>query len=324
MMRSNQVPDLMLKAFTNTGVFNLNQPNKGLLLTNHTGLFGLSNITRLRTSGPGQIGETDRGYDVATRIVTLEWAVYNYGRKSHPLKERDDVRQMLLQVFRPTSDDPVQLWFYTQSGIRAVDVFLEGSMTYDQGSDIGYAAHTMNAALRAADPRLYDPRQKTATFQLSSTIVNGWEVPWPIAWNIGESTFDGTLTISYANLDQLADIEYPSIRINGPIDDPVITNESTGETISFTAEGGLSLLVGEYVIIDLSYDSKTAIDDTGTSVEQYIEPDSDLTTFHLSYNGERLADGSISNGVNTIKVIGGSVTDQSSVVFTYYDRYAGA
>lgn len=46
-------------------------------------------------------------------------------------------------------------------------------------------------------------------------------------------------------------------RLGGPLTDPVITNQTTGERLAFTANGGLDLAAGEYV--ELSSEGRSAL-----------------------------------------------------------------
>jgi len=308
----------------------------GYTLLEYSGL-GIANVRRLSQRGPFQHGDSDLGFRQDPRLIGLTWGVW--GRGDRRLADLESLRVQLYGIFRPRDDDDVQLRFYMPGGrVRAADVNLLGAFEAGTAAYEGYAAQRIAGAFRAADQRLYDPTQQTLTFSLLSTMT-GWDIEeigqttadgWDIeeigqttadGWNIGESVFNQTQTILYAGGSLTADIEYPIIRINGPISSAVVNNQTTGEKIDLSDGGGLELLLGEYVDIDLT--AKTLLDNNDVSVDQYLTGDSDLATFHLSYNTEKLADGSRSDGNNVIQVTGAGSTLSTSVTITWYARYIG-
>lgn len=310
----------------------------GLVLLNYSGL-GMANVRRLTQRGPFQQGDTDLGFRVDPRTVGLTWGIW--GRGERPLYDLEEARVKLYGIFRPRDDDPIQLLFITPAGQkRQMDVNLVGAVDGGSGSYEGYGEQRIGAAFKASDPRLYNPVQKSLTFDLLDT-ADGWNIEevgettadgWGIeetgqttadGWQIGVSLLNRTQTLAYATGSLAADVEYPVIRVNGPINAPVIDNLTTGEKLDFSGEGGLVLGMGEYVEIDLSYSTKSIVNQAGESVEQYLTEDSDLATWHLAYNTEKLADGSRSDGNNTIRVIGTGATLATNVQILWYERFIG-
>lgn len=298
-------------------VYDLNDGQEIALLDYDLGLAG---IRRLSQRAPLQHGDTDLGFRVDPRFADLFWVINGHGS----LIDYRNIRARFLEVWVPR-DDPVVVTFTFEDRTRALDLYLDGELNWYER--IG-TIEKVSGVFKAPDPRLYDPEVHTVLFSLASAGVggDGWTIPWAIPWAIGSDALNLALTINYAGGSRLAAPEFPFIRVRGPMTDPVITQETTGETIDLSANGGLALAdPTEWVDIDLAgydrRDSKTVRDQDGNSVDQYLTTDSDLATFHLAPAGERLFDGSYATGSNVIRVSGTGVTSQTLVSMTYYDRY---
>lgn len=291
----------------------------GITLLDYSGL-GMANVRRLSEVGPFQLGETDLDYRQDSRIVMLKLGLTGRGRD--PLLDLENLRQRLMTVFRPRVGDPVALTLTTNGRLLQLDGNLEGLMDVPMRDWAGYADQVMALTIKAGDPRLYDPRLRTVSFNIVTALA-GWSIPWPIPWSIGESILDVTQTVYYANGNKSAAEEYPVIRIAGPIYAPVVENLTTDEQLAFTAEGGLLLEAGDYVDINLGYGYKTAVNQLGESVEQYLSDGNDLATWHLAYNTEKLSNGTRCDGNNIIRVTGVGATLSTEVTMFYYNRYLG-
>lgn len=108
--------------------------------------------------------------------------------------------------------------------------------------------------------------------------------------------------------------EYPIVRINGPISDPIVTNTSTGETLDFT---GHSIGSADYYEIDTRGGYKTVRNSGGDIKIGDLSEDSDLETFHLAPDQEA------TGGVNVLVFSGTAIGTATNVVVTYYNRYTG-
>lgn len=281
---------------------------------------GPSSVRRLSQRAPLQQGDTDLGFRIDPRFIDLSWAI-----RGATLIDYRNIRERFLEVWVPR-DVAVQLVFAFEDRTRALDLHLDGDFNWSERHGV---IEKVSAVFKASDPRLYDPEIHTLQFSLAAAGgggVGGWTIPWPIPWAIGSDTLDLALAVAYAGGSRLAAPEYPVFRIFGPVDSPIITNETTEETIDLSANGGLLLATAaDWVEIDLAgpdrRDSKTVRDQDGNSVDQYLTTDSDLATFHLAPAGEQLPNGSYATGDNTISVTGSGVTSQTVVTMNYYDRY---
>jgi hypothetical protein len=188
----------------------------------------------------------------------------------------------------------------------------------------------VSGVFKASDPRLYDPAIHTVLFSLEAGGVapTGWPIDWPIPWAIGTDVLNMAVNILYAGGSRLGAPEYPVLHIFGPIDSPIITNETTGEIIDLSDNGGLSLAdPTEWICIDLANpprrDAKTILDQDGNSAEEFLTTASDFATFHLAPAGERLPAGNYCTGTNVIRVYGTGVTSETLVTMLYFDRFLG-
>lgn len=115
-----------------------------------------------------------------------------------------------------------------------------------------------------------------------------------------------------ASIPYLGDVDsYPVITIQGPFVSPVITNETTGDTLDFT---GGTVGTSDIWVIDTRYGRKSALMGT-TSVASYLSTDSDLSTFRL------VPDPIATGGTNVVTVSSTGAGTAASVTISYYNRY---
>lgn len=282
---------------------------------------GLSNTRRLSQRAPTQDGDSDLGRRVDARFVSLFW------QSRYPdLITYYAGREKFEELFRARDNDPIQLIFdFADGSTRALDVNLEGSFDFPS-NDRRRTVQKFGVTLKASDYRLYDPTINTVEFFLLSS-GGGLPIPFTIPIPIGRGAETTTQVIYYANGSRLASKEYPLITVYGPIVNPIIENLTTNEKIDLSADGGLVLTSGQFITIDLNggerRDSKPIRDQDGNSVQNYLTTDSQLLTWHLSFNGEKLTDGTYSDGNNEIRVSGSNVNLNSRATLAYYNRYEG-
>lgn len=266
---------------------------------------GMPDLHRLDERGPLQHGSTDRGYRLDPRFPA-----YVFGLLADTPEELDDKEEALIRIFRPSRT--IKMRHVRDSGReRCLDcVFSEGMKLGTQDRK-GRIYKKVGIVLKADDPTFYDPEAIAITFQLGGGS-GAWEFPWEIPWEVGASTIDQAQAIQY---DGDAPTYPTLIRITGPIDDPIITNESTGEVLDFT---GASITGGDYYDIDLRYGLKTVVDSSGVDVFDELLPTSDHATWHIA------ADDEVPDGINTIRVQGTNITATTKVELTYYKRSHGS
>ncbi len=160
----------------------------------------------------------------------------------------------------------------------------------------------------AYDPVIFDPTQRTETFVLTTLTELVFPITFPITF--GSATIDETRDVTYVGTWD----ELPTIILTGPLNNPIITNTTTGEVIELT----FNIPDGRVVTIDLSYGVKTVTDDLNTNLIGTVTPASDLGTWHLAPAPEAAL------GVNVIRVQGSqALAGTTQVALTYFDRYIG-
>lgn len=307
-------PGVSLTATVAGQTYNLND---GRVIRLEVYDLGLAPARRLWQRYPGQPGRTGLGGVIEPRYLDLAWRL-----TGHSLQHYYQLRELMQTVFRMRETEPVQLVFGFPNGARrAADVYLDGELLF---SDRRHIQTRASGTFVADDPRLYDPEQREIVFAIGA-INEGWAIPWEIPWSIGLAVINDEVTFTYAGASRLASVEYPLIRIIGPITNPIITNVTTGERIALTDNGGLVLQEGERVDIDLAgaprRDARTIRNQAGESLAQYLSVDSDLSTWHFAYAGELLRDGNYATGANTLLAQGTGANSNTRIRFIYFDRY---
>lgn len=259
---------------------------------------GLNVITRLSSQGPQQRGDSDRGFRVQPRFVTLVFKVV--GGDEADLEGR---RKALLRLVRATGLGATLL-FTKESMVPNPDPSgAEGDVREEKYLDVEFVSHEVSGrfarrkevvgvVFKASEPDFYKLPGFAVTFGQSGGS-GGFTVPMPVPHEVGGSTLGETRLITYTGSAPT----FPAIRITGPITDALIEQLTTGEQIFLD---GITIDAGEWVDIDLRYGFKRVLDQAGVYVQ--VSEDSDLATFHLA------ADPEAAGGVNEL-MLSGSGTD---------------
>lgn len=259
------------------------------------GGWDLAPLHRLTERGPLQHGETDRGFRLDPRLGTLVLQLPPASGRSAAKTHR----QALLGLFAPGA--PLALrWTWDDGERRQIDVHTTGLIGEHQA---GYNRRVA-VTLRAPDPTFYDPAGEAASFSLGGG-GDALVIPLTVPMVVGASTIDSSTTVTNSGNW----LSYPHlIRITGPIEDAVITNETTGEKLDFT---GTTIAALDHYDLDLRYGHKTVVDETGANRIADLTADSDLATWHLA------------PGDNSIRVTGIDATEATKVEIAFFARYLG-
>jgi hypothetical protein len=261
--------------------------------------FGMPPLHYLTERGPFQHGESVVDVRLDPRIVNLvipllaTWDTHF------------DRRESLLAILSPSST-PIILRFTSNTGIvRQMDCWvLRGPLFSTEDQIAGGPSIRAGMSLIAYDPTWYDPVAVSVRFQLGGGS-DTFTVPMSVPHGVGASTID---SIEVMQNDGTW-ITYPMIRVTGPITNPVIENETTGEILDFT---GFTISAGEYYDIDLRYGYKTVLENGSVNKVSELTDDSDLATFHLE---KRQA--------NSIRVTGSAITGETVIDFLFFEKYVG-
>lgn len=268
----------------------------------HDGL-GLPMLSRFSIKGAQQHGVTDQGYRLDAREFTLLFQI----EASTPA-EMWSYRNQLLGWFAPYQNPILDL--VLQGGTqRRIAGHAVGDMGMGDQDRRGFY-QLLAVRLRAPDPSFYDPDGEVEEFGLGAG-GDTFDVPTAVPSGIGASAIDQTKGIDYGGTWQTN----PVIRIYGPITNPVITNQTTGEVLDFT---GTTIADGDYYEIDTRYGQKSVEEDDGTNRIDKLSDDSDLATFHIEPDSPDAPGGS-----NSIKVTGSSANANTALRMTFFNRYIG-
>lgn len=267
---------------------------------------GMAPVERLTERGPLQDGETAIGFRLTARTINLVLVIDGTDEAGYFTQ-----RNALLNIFKPRTT-PIKLRFtLPDASIRQIDTYYVNGMglsSADKGA-FGPYSHKVGFQLVAPDPTWYDPTTIAVNFGI--TAASGtFAVPLAVPISVGSSTLNQTTTVTYTGTWKT----FPTVTIYGPVANPVITNETTGDKLDFT---GTTIANGDYFVIDTRYGYKTVVDSTGTNKIATLTDDSDLATFSLE------ADPDAPNGVNSISVTGSSANTTTAVYLSYFNRYVG-
>lgn len=270
-------------------------------VSGHDG-WGMAPMKRIRERGPMQHGATPVDFRLEPRV-----GMFAFKLPEQNFEGMYTARQRVLSYFPP--DRTIVVRWSLPYGVRQFDCLYE--------SDLGlpwqvehWAVQQCVVSLIADDPTCYDPEGRSITFSLGAG-ADAFEVPLAVPIAVGTSTIDQSFVVQYPG-NWLA---YPQIRINGPITDCVIEQQTTGEKLDFT---GVTISAGEWLDIDLRYGYKTITDQDGNSQLASLTEDSDLVTFHLApvRHGEPAR-------ANSIRVTGSGANEATRVDLSYFVRYTG-
>lgn len=264
--------------------------------------WGMSPAHRLLERGPLQHGQTDRGFRLDPRTGTLVLFIQGTSRQ-----DLYDKRDTLLRIFQSAGDAISLRW--TLDDVRQVDCFYSGDMGMSSDNRPGFNQR-LAVTLLAPDPTFYDPAGADLTFDLGGG-GDALEVPTVVPLTVGSSDLDSINAVEYDG----SWLTYPHlIRITGPITDPIVTNETTGEVLDFD---GITIAGGTYYDINLLWGVKSVKKNDGTNKIAELTEDSDLATWHIAADPEAIG------GANSIRVTGSSVTESTRVEISYFERFIG-
>jgi len=260
---------------------------------------GLPPLHRLSERGPQQHGDSDQGFRLDPRVISLLL------RLEPP--NIIDKRDALLTYFTPRDDALTLRWTRDDAEVRSLDCHYIARLTLATKSSSRFLMKVPAQFKSSDNPSFYDPVGVHVVFAIAGG-GDAWAVPMAIPWPIGSSAIDSMQPVAYVGTWRT----YPVITVSGPLNSCIITNLDTDEKLDFT---GLNLPVAEQRVIDLRYARKTVVDELGADALPDLTTDSDLTTWHLA------AAPDAPGGVNDVRVTGTAATANTDVRIEYLNRY---
>ena len=193
--------------------------------------------------------------------------------------------------------------------VRQLHLRYLGEMTLPRTWNMGDARQVAVLQCVAHNPVWYDPTSVLWSYALEPGDGD-WAFPLGFPEGFGADAIDVSETKDYLGTWKA----YPVITITGPLDDCVIENETTGETLDFTT---YDLGAGKSIIIDLTPGIKTVTHSTDGNLVNELTTASDLGTWHLAAHPEAV------DGHNTLHITGVSATAATKISIRFNTRYIG-
>jgi len=275
------------------------------------GDLGMAPIRYVTQRGPYQHGVTMLDYFLEPRIIQVR-----HRRLAKSRTGQWDIRADLLDSVRPNRQtintlEPGTLRKIMSDGtVRDIKVIVQEGPTFGASLNNGWDEWAIDDVIRfiAHDPTFFDPTRVETSFNFSTFEELVFPIDFPIAFFA--TSFDETDTIYYGGTW----LSYPEIVMTGPMNNPIITNTTTGEKI----ELDYNIALGEIVTITTEYGNKTITNEDGDNLIGTLTTDSDLATFHIA------PDPVATNGENVLRAQGaGADSAITSMVVKYYNRYIG-
>ena len=297
-----------------------------LVTPHHTGRFvmsfsgmGTPDIQYITQRGPNQDGETLRDFHLTPRVVQL--------LERQQFVDRDDWwagRATILNELRPNRQvtatgvvTGILRMVKSDGSVRDLNVLIESGPRFEARNVNEWDEWAFEEVLRfiAFDPLFFDPTRVdfAMTFTLDLNLV--FPITFPITFGSGliDVSLDLDYTGTWASL--------PTIVIVGPLENPIIDNVTTGETLDLRHDVG----PGETVTIDLAFGQKTITNNLGANLLGSLSTDSDLGTWHIAPTPEapQVVGQPRPTARNVIRLRGSNPTGSTSVQVRYFTRYFG-
>lgn len=285
-------------------------------LMTETGL-GMPPIKYITQTGPFQHGESIFDYRLQPRVIQLlirERACSRAGYWAN--------RANILNLLRPNRQ-LANSWElgtlvkkFKDGSKRAIKVLIEQGPEFAARDTSKWDEWAFTEALRfiAPDPTFYDPTPGSVVFSYS--VEEPAQIILPFSFSASSVIFSGGLYLTLGGVINYPGtwLAYPTITLIGPINDPIITNVTTGRVLQMNYH----VAALEVVTINLEYGYKTAISSINGNIIGYFTGTSDIAEFAIE------PDPVAPLGVNTIEVSGDEfVPGQTSVTISYNTRYIG-
>ena len=270
--------------------FNITPPN--YLLTN-AGCFGLAPLTVQMSKAPYQDGKTliDNIYD--EREFDIEFTIFASDRQT-----LFDRRLNVISKFSPDLGLGKLSWQQVDGSTYYLDCLVK-KILFPQGAAQGTKHQKVLMRMVAPNPFWYDPTQVE---QIMIGFSGGFSFPFSFPINFGtvgteiEAINSGTVDTPIM------------IYLYGEIVDPVITNDTTDESITIVQ----TIADGDILIINTAFGEKASMILSGgeyTNAFEYIDPDSIFWK--------------LQPGSNTLSYTVTSEGENAQCRIYYYNRFGG-
>lgn len=240
---------------------------------------------------PLQPGSILRDIQHGVRDVAVPVVFY-----AETLPEVRDILRGIMRTFDPTRGDGIlrvltpdaverDLNCRYQGGFEIIEAPPQRGISPEQSAQQGLLV------FRAFDPYWYDTIPFTATYTAGVVTGSFFPIPNPITGSF--ITLVSSTVFTTVTIDLDADVDsWPVWTITGPGTDIALRNLTTGEFISLSAGGGLTLGAGEVATIDTRRGVKTMTLADGTNLFPYLTNASTLWPLNQTQEVQIEMDGS--------------------------------
>lgn len=212
-----------------------------------SGWDGVDDMPPIRSTDAVRSGEHGAflGLDLLNeRTVTLELILLPFDlTPANATARYDQLIQLVAQAFAPQA---VDLPLVFSNGTRQINCRPKKRAIPRELQRQSFSG-VATIELAAVDPRIYDANQQNLTARLPTS--SGLGTGFPIAFNLG---FGGAVTGGYITVVNSGNFPTrPVITLQGPADNPQVTNLTTGQFIKLN----LSLGVTDFIKLDLDVHS---------------------------------------------------------------------
>ena len=265
--------------------------------------FGMAPLHRITQRGPLQQGDSDVDFRLDPRVLQIPLLI-----TGSSITEHYAIRDKLLAIFSPSNVVGTLTITRPDDSQRSIATKILGGLSMDVDAKSGYNVKTI-VQMRADDPTWYNPLQNTIS---GTSIITGTPTPIPRIYPVTYGA-SGTINVNTAVAYGGTWNSYPNIVAVGPLNNLVIQNTSTGDTITLAA----NIAALTTYTFDLRYGYKTVVDQLGANQLANITAASNLATFNLAPMPQ------VIGGVNNINISATGGTSASSVTLTYNNRFIG-
>lgn len=254
--------------------------------------------------GPFQHGVTVLDYRADARTIQIVIEAF-----ADNVEEQFQRRAELIDYLNFSNDPAIFRIVYDTGQTKDIECFINGGMTFPSKSEKGFDLQ-VGIELLCPDPSFFNPTEQNVELSYTFTL-SGFSIPVKIPCFFSESILNNSITITYSGTW----IEFPRIRILGPIVNPLITNQTTGEILEFL---DTDIVDNDYYDIDCQYGYKTVTDSGGSNRIANLSNDSDLATFHLARKevGENYKS-------NVILAQGIAISNDTDITISYFEKFIG-
>ncbi len=186
------------------------------------------------------------------------------------LRIRPSTRSRALLSFQPEpeTESPLVIVWEDEKGVADTTERIEcrvlrrGSVSRDRTTE--FNPHVLIVELVASDPAIYvDLLSTVALSVFASSAGLSYPVTYPKAYGAGGSGA-GTIVVNAGDWET-----WPTLKINGPssgtLTNPIVENVTTGKKVELDANGGVSIGVGQQLIVETHPVRRSILFATGAS-----------------------------------------------------------